>query len=650
MDGREEDRMDEDKKGLSGKVEGESALTRRNFLKAASIGALTVASASMFACSPTTKSTDTTTDDSTDTTEDAAAAAKAEGRVYGYCGPGDWLGDAPVFSESQISETRTCDVCVIGCGHSGTQASLAAATAGAQVINVDLQGTLSWYGEDMGNFNSKFITDQGFGTWNLGAIVDEFVTRGGGRNYPDIVRLYVENSGATLDNMISTAKEMGVDSRAYTYDNTKDGWVIVQANMDYDKYQSTGDAYASLNKTDYPLHPGTKTWVGAVQFMGVYNDEPIQGVAANSVLPLIEQACIDKAKKLGAQFYLSSEAQVLLQNADGTVTGIITKEDDNYVKITAKAVILAGGDYAANSDMCWALLNEVMERNEREGGVKSKFYSFMGGRNGSSVKMGCWAGGRIDPSGARGHMSLGGGIGGPWGSNAMLQLNAQGKRFANEGNITGFQTAAWRQPSGTGYLVTDKKWLKSVCTSGIEHGGPNCGRPQFYQDMIDDMAAIQVGASGGQVENCTIAERGYTTVIAANTLKELAGYMGVEDVDTFLASIAEYNTMCYAGADSAYGKDASAMIPVDEAPFYGITGTVGSRSASPSMVTMSGLETNTKLQVLNESYEPIGGLYACGNSLGGRYGTGYATPTAGNSIGMACTHGRLAGQFAAANL
>ena len=47
---------------------------------------------------------------------------------------------------------------------------------------------------------------------------------------------------------------------------------------------------------------------------------------------------------------------------------------------------------------------------------------------------------------------------------------------------------------------------------------------------------------------------------------------------------------------------------------------------------------------------PIPGLYCAGNDLGGRYGTGYCTPAAGNSIGMAVTHGRVAGQNAAAYL
>lgn len=44
----------------------------------------------------------------------------------------------------------------------------------------------------------------------------------------------------------------------------------------------------------------------------------------------------------------------------------------------------------------------------------------------------------------------------------------------------------------------------------------------------------------------------------------------------------------------------------------------------------------------------IKGLYAVGNSLGGRYGLGYSCPSAGNSIGMATTHGWLAGQIVAA--
>ena len=52
-------------------------------------------------------------------------------------------------------------------------------------------------------------------------------------------------------------------------------------------------------------------------------------------------------------------------------------------------------------------------------------------------------------------------------------------------------------------------------------------------------------------------------------------------------------------------------------------------------------------QVLDGDDNPIEGLYAAGNCLGGRYGFGYSTPFAGNSVGMAMTHGWLAGKTVA---
>jgi predicted oxidoreductase len=67
------------------------------------------------------------------------------------------------------------------------------------------------------------------------------------------------------------------------------------------------------------------------------------------------------------------------------------------------------------------------------------------------------------------------------------------------------------------------------------------------------------------------------------------------------------------------------------------------------MVTMSGLVTDETQNVLNHDWEPIEGLYAAGNTLGGRYGFGYSTPFAGNSVGMAMTHGWIAGHQVASD-
>ena len=356
------------------------------------------------------------------------------------------------------------------------------------------------------------MIEQGFGPYNLGEVVDEFVARGGGRSNQEIVRQYVAHSGECMDNMLAVAKEMGVDPRAYTYGNTPDGWLIIQANVDYDKYQETGDMYASLRK-NYPIKPGTKTWAASHQFMGVYNDEPIMGVAANSVLPLINQALITKAQKdFGADYYFGVAGIKLIQNENGDVTGAYVQDTatGEFWKVnTTKGVVVCGGDYAGNADMCWATLNEKMEK----------------------------------------------------------------------------------------------------------------------------------------------AEQGYSDVACANTIEELFDMLGLyEDPAvraTAIEQIKHYNELCYAGSDNDYGKDASAMIAVDEGPFYGMTASFGPGSTTPMMVTMSGMLTNDDLQVLDAAGEPIKGLYVAGNCLGGRYGTGYSTPCAGNSIGFAGTHGRIAGQNAA---
>ena len=63
----------------------------------------------------------------------------------------------------------------------------------------------------------------------------------------------------------------------------------------------------------------------------------------------------------------------------------------------------------------------------------------------------------------------------------------------------------------------------------------------------------------------------------------------------------------------------------------------------------NGVITDETQNVLNKDWEPIEGLYVAGNCLGGRYGFGYSTPFAGNSVGMAMTHGWTAGHQVASD-
>ena len=115
-----------------------------------------------------------------------------------------------------------------------------------------------------------------------------------------------------------------------------------------------------------------------------------------------------------------------------------------------------------------------------------------------------------------------------------------------------------------------------------------------------------------------------------------------------MAAIERYNELCASGVDSDYGKDAQFMIAIDTPPFYGSFDD-NKKTTRAGLVTLAGVPCDKTLNVLKADRSgAIKGLYAAGNVLGERYGNGYATPSAGNSIGMAMTHGRVAGKSAAA--
>ena len=478
--------------------------------------------------------------------------AAAGARVKGYSGPGDWLGEAPSLTPDETMDVETV---IVGMGHAGAQAVLGAMQAGGKdVVVLEKQDSdlFDWYGEDIGAYNTKLAKEHGIKEYDLGEIINEYVTRSGGRCNPAIIKSFVQNSGPMVDNMLDVAKEVLADKERFAslegikgtvlennvkaleeimlvYDNTENGQLFIQTQIDADKVKAGLDVYDCENLTNYPLAAGTKTWATTVTFAGKYNAEPIQGVAANSTIRYVQSACVAKAVDMGAKVYFNAAAQVLVQDAEGNVTGVIAKVGDKIIQFnTSKGVILAGGGYAANADMCWALLNEYMEENERGGGDKDSFFSFMGGRDGSAIKMGCWAGGYIDPA-PRGTMILGGGVSSPWGANSCLWLNAKGKRFCNEGNLMSANRAVYLQQSGLAVMLVDANWVYSVAGSGMEHGGPDFGRPQFFADMKEGMDSEPDENGQISILTGTIMERGRATMYKANTLDELQTLCGYNE-------------------------------------------------------------------------------------------------------------------------
>lgn len=611
--------------------------SRRNFLKGAGLVGMSAFGASMIAaCSPTTEG---------ETSESTAAETAS-----GYVTTGDWLGEKPEIADDEIVETVDCDVVVCGGGHAGIQAALAAAEGGAKVVVIERspEDSRKVKGEDIGHINSQFLIDKGFGPYDEGEFVQEFCKRAGGRVNVELIRKYAANSGEMFDH--TAALVNWPDDRIKLVSDADPSISPLDDSMICIQQPSL----ALEGEVEYPLNrSGYKTWPTVVQFMGTIQHESVDGVAALSRLDEFQQFAILESQDLGADWRFGQTATVLTQDDSGAVTGVIAEGEDGYVKYNASmGVILCTGDFGANTDMTWQLLTEYREWNERAGLDAS---SLMGQTDcdGSGHKMGCWAGGYIEP-GPRGAMSFGGGASGPWGSSPFLWLNSEGNRFMNEASTATSMAEALRQPRGGFTGVTDNNWRETLKYSSLDHGCANFGRPDYYTELEEDMEAIEVdNPEGGSVRMCTVAERMPSTVFKASSLETLAdmlGYTG-ETKENFLASIEHYNELCEAGEDSDFGKDACLMTPIKEAPFYGFgnaaPGGFGGNTGtmSISLVTLAGLMTNGDLQVVDKDNNVIPGLYAAGNTLGGRYGLQYSTPVAGNSIGMAMTHGRVAGKI-----
>ena len=274
---------------------------------------------------------------------------------------------------------------------------------------------------------------------------------------------------------------------------------------------------------------------------------------------------------------------------------------------------------------------------------------------GDGIQLGMWAGAQVQQSHAPMIHHMGGGADlagvGVMGNAGFLNLDLNGKRFMNEGAIAQMQATCLRQPAGLACYVTDANWAKTLKAAPLDHGAPNFGM-QDYWDKIEQDMNNTVSGQANTITIANLAERTQMagTIYRADTLEELADLLGYKGAakQNFLDSIAHYNELCYAGVDSDYGKDAPYMVPIDTAPFFGGTSSTG-HSSNPMMVTMSGVITDETQNVLNKDWEPIEGLYVAGNCLGGRYGFGYSTPFAGNSVGMAMTHGWTAGHQVASD-
>jgi tricarballylate dehydrogenase len=139
------------------------------------------------------------------------------------------------------------------------------------------------------------------------------------------------------------------------------------------------------------------------------------------------------------------------------------------------------------------------------------------------------------------------------------------------------------------------------------------------------------------------------TKVTANTIEELAGKLEGVDAAQFIKTVADYNAAVRAetpfNPNVKDGRKTEGLAinksnwanTIDQPPYEGYAVTCG------ITFTFGGLRITTEGEVLNTDYQPIGGLYAAGELVGGLF---YFNYPGGTGLTSGSVFGRIAGASA----
>jgi hypothetical protein len=194
----------------------------------------------------------------------------------------------------------------------------------------------------------------------------------------------------------------------------------------------------------------------------------------------------------------------------------------------------------------------------------------------------------------------------------LIAVNKDGRRFVNESaSYHDFVEAMLRtneaSPCIPAWLICDCSFIRDYGL-GLVH--PGAGHREIERYIADDYLK------------------------RAGTLTELANVIGL-DGKNLVRTVQEHNRFAAAGVDEAFGKggteynqfngDAAnkpnpCLRPIEHAPFFAV-------AVYPStMGTCVGLATDGDARVLDDSGEPIAGLYAVGNDMASLFRGVYVGP------------------------
>ncbi|NLV17585.1 MAG: FAD-binding protein [Syntrophomonadaceae bacterium] len=558
---------------MSSEERQEKGFTRRTFIKGAAIGTAGVAATGFL------------TGCGKEEPNGAGNGTDAAAELPSF------LKQPAAIPDSQITETVTADVIVIGGGMSGLCAAMSAAEEGARVILLEKTEQVNFRGNDYGAIDTKMQLRINNRVNKMGA-VQEIMRYNAYKGNQKVVALWANNSGSVADWIMAKAEKYGCTPKPVPLDETVTpgttipGFPTLSFRMDP----------SAAAQNDAPA--GTDPWTASMRYA-------------------LKQGCADA----GVDIRYKTPAVQLVREGDktGRVTAVIAGEKDAYKKfVGTKGIIVCSGDYNADKEMREYYIPSTKY-------IHANMYEMVNGPicTGDGHKMGMWIGASIDEF-PHAPMYFDFAVPGapiladalmrqPW-----LSVNERGLRYHNEELPYAYLSNAQRQqPGNARWTVWDAKWPQEA--------------PSFKVVACKDM---RTNFHNPDNVNQYI-EKGF--IRSAQTLEELAAKMEVPK-DAFLATVKRYNDLAGKGVDEDFGKRAACLTTIEKPTFY------ASPLGTALLVTLGGLKINENLQVLDEEQQVIPGLYAAGNASGSYYANDYSVNLPGNSHGRAFTFGYLAGK------
>ncbi|HEY8418136.1 MAG TPA: FAD-dependent tricarballylate dehydrogenase TcuA [Limnochordales bacterium] len=328
------------------------------------------------------------------------------------------------------------------------------------------------------------------------------------------------------------------------------------------------------------------------------------------------------AERQGVQFLTEATAKELIMDGE-RVAGVRVRHKGQWLELRAPHVILACGGFEANAQMRAQYLGPNWDLAKVRGTPYNTGDGILMALKVGAMPYGHWSGA---------HAVAWDYNAPPWGDPKIGELfqkhsyplgivvNRDGQRFLDEG-----------------YDFRNYTYAR--------YGAEILKQPGRIAFQIFDQKVIHMLREEYRIPQVTKAE--------ANTLEELAQKLEI-NVEGFVETVRRFNESIDESVpfnpSIKDGRRTRGITPpksnwaqkIDTPPFVGFAVTCG------VTFTFGGLKVNTKAQVLNEEGEPIPGLYAAGELVGGIFYNNYpggAGLTTGAVMGR--TAGRTAGRLVA---